>query len=68
MTDPKELFLLFNISSALLPELGSPAELDWSLSLSCSSFPFPTFMSSLSSFPSYALFSPSIPFHVTLVL
>lgn len=33
-TDPKELFLLFDISSALLPELRSPAELDWSFSLS----------------------------------
>ena len=67
MTDPKELFLL-NISSALLPELGSPAELDWSLfPLSQSSFL--TFMGSLSSFPFYALFFfPSIPVCVTAVL
>lgn len=44
MTDPKELFLLFNISPALLPELGSPAELDWSLSLSfLFIFSFPNF-------------------------
>lgn len=33
MTGPKELFL-FNISSALLPELGSPAGLNWCFSVS----------------------------------
>lgn len=33
MTGPKELFL-FNISSAMLPELGSPAGLNWSFSVS----------------------------------
>lgn len=56
MTDPKELFLLFNISSALLPELGSPAAFDWSFSLTHSSFT--TFMGSLSFFPFYDLFYP----------
>lgn len=66
MTDPKELFL-FIISFALLPELGSPAELDWSFSVLLV-FPFPTFMGCLSSFPSCALFSPSIHVRVTLVL
>lgn len=33
MTGPKELFL-FNISSALLPELGSPTGLNWCFSVS----------------------------------
>lgn len=44
MTDPKELFLFFNISSALLPELGSPAGLNWSFSVSfLLIFSFPNF-------------------------
>lgn len=43
MTDPKELFLLFNISSALLPELGSPAELDWTFFSLLLIFSFPNF-------------------------
>lgn len=53
MTDPKELFLLFNISSALLPELGSPAELDWSFSV-----PFLLVFS----FPNFYGFSFLLPF------
>lgn len=64
MTDPKELFLFFNISSALLPELGSPAGLNWSFSL----FLAYLFLSQLlwvlsPSFP-IAVFPPSLPVHL----
>lgn len=52
MTDPKELFLLNDISSALLPELGSPAELDWSL----------CFLSHSAIFPNFHVFSLLLPF------
>lgn len=70
MTDPKELFLLNNISSALLPELGRPAELDWSLCFLSHSVIFPNFhMFSLSPLPFLCfVYFPSIPARVTAVL
>lgn len=62
MTDPKELFLLNNISSALLPELGRPAELDWSLCFLSHSVIFPNFhVFSLSSSLSMLCLFPQYP-------